>query len=86
VQTLICHFLYYICDFDLVLLAYNVSSSGRSPPSRGASIARAPKADRPEETAEAHGSKGPTIGAASGDGIPVSGTAIAVGAAALKVH
>jgi membrane protein involved in colicin uptake len=34
-QTFICHFLYCICDFDLVLLVYSVSSSGRSPPSRG---------------------------------------------------
>jgi hypothetical protein len=30
-QTFICHFLYYSCDFDLVLLAYSMSSSGRSP-------------------------------------------------------
>jgi hypothetical protein len=34
-QCFIRHFLYHICDFNLVFPAYNVPSSGRSPPSRG---------------------------------------------------
>jgi hypothetical protein len=62
VQTFICHFLYFIYDFDLVLLAYSVSSFGRSPPSRGSSITGAPKAGGPQDTIEAHGSKGLTVG------------------------
>jgi hypothetical protein len=77
--------LYYIYDFDLVLLVYSVSSSGGSPPSRGSSIAGEPKADGPQDTVEAHGSKGPTVGAAGGDGVPVPGAAIAAGVAVLEV-
>jgi hypothetical protein len=34
-RAFICHFLYHVCDFNLVSLAYNVPSSGRSPPSVG---------------------------------------------------
>jgi hypothetical protein len=85
VQTFICHFLYCIYDFDLVLLAYSVPSSGRSPPSGGSNIAGAPKAGEPLDTVEAHCSKGSTSGAVGGDGVPVSGATIAVGAAALEV-
>jgi hypothetical protein len=84
-QIFIYHFLYCIYDFDLVLLAYSVSSSGRSPPSGGSSIAGAPKAGGPQDTVEAHGSKGPTVGAVGGDWVPVSGAAVAVGVVALEV-
>jgi hypothetical protein len=69
----------------LVLLAYSVPSSGRSPPSGGSNIAGAPKAGEPLDTVEAHCSKGSTSGAVGGDGVPVSGATIAVGAAALEV-
>jgi hypothetical protein len=62
-----------------------VSSSSRSPPSGGSSIAGAPKAGIPQDTVEAHGSKGPTVGAAGGDRVLVSGAAIAVDAATLEV-
>jgi hypothetical protein len=78
-------FLYCICDFDLVLLAYSVSSSSRSPPFGGSSIAGAPKAGRPQDTIEAHSSIGATVGAAGGDGVPVSGANVAVGAMTLEV-
>jgi hypothetical protein len=46
-QTFICHFLCYIYDFDLVLPAYSVSSSDKSPPSAGSSIVGAPQAGGP---------------------------------------
>jgi hypothetical protein len=42
-QTFICHFLYCIYDFDFVLLTYSVSSSSRSPPSRGQALWVHPK-------------------------------------------
>jgi hypothetical protein len=87
VQTFICHFLHCIYDFDLVLLAYSVSSSDKSPPSGGggSSIAGAPKADGPQDTIEAHNSKGATVGAASGDRALISGTTIGAGAVAQVV-
>jgi hypothetical protein len=34
-RLFICHFLFHICDFNLVSLVYSVPSSSRSPPSRG---------------------------------------------------
>jgi hypothetical protein len=45
----------------------------------------APKADGPQDTVEAHGSKGQTVGAAGDDGVPASSAAVAVGAATLEV-
>jgi hypothetical protein len=45
----------------------------------------APKADGPQDTVEAHSSKGPTVGAAGGDGVLISGIDVAVGAATLEV-
>jgi hypothetical protein len=62
-----------------------VSSSGRSSPSRGSSIVGAPKADRPQDTVEAHGSKGPNVGDTGGDGVPISSAVVAAGVAALEV-
>jgi hypothetical protein len=41
-QTFICHFLCCIYNFDLVLSAYRVSSSNKSPLLRGSSIVGAP--------------------------------------------
>jgi hypothetical protein len=45
----------------------------------------APEVDGPQDIVEADGSKGSTVGAAGGDGVPVSGATLAVGAAALEV-
>jgi hypothetical protein len=42
-QSFICHFLYRVCDFNLVSPAYNMSSSSRSPPSRGPTLRVQPK-------------------------------------------
>jgi hypothetical protein len=49
-----------------------VISSAGSPPSRGPSIAGAPQTVGPQDTVEAHGSKGPSDGAADGDRVPIS--------------
>jgi hypothetical protein len=62
-----------------------VSSSGRSPPSRGSSIVGAPLVGKPQDIVEAHNPKGSTVRAASGDGVPVSSATIAVGAVVLEV-
>jgi hypothetical protein len=44
-----------------------------------------PKPADPQDTVETHDSKGSTVGSAGGDGVPISGTAVAVGTAALDV-
>jgi hypothetical protein len=59
-----------------------VPSFGRSPPSRGPSIECAPQAVGPQDTIEAHGSRGPSDGAAGGDKVPVFDAANAAAAAA----
>jgi hypothetical protein len=51
-------------------------------PLGGSSIAGAPQAVGPQDTVEAHGSKGPSDGVAGGDKVPVSGAAVTAGAAA----
>jgi hypothetical protein len=45
----------------------------------------APKAGGPQDTIEAHDSKGSTVGAAGGDGVLVSGAIIVVGVVSLEV-
>jgi hypothetical protein len=37
-RSFICHFLYHICDFNLVSSVYGVPSSDRSPPSGGPNV------------------------------------------------
>jgi hypothetical protein len=37
-RSFICHFLFHVCDFNLVSPTYNVPSFGRSPPSRGPAL------------------------------------------------
>jgi hypothetical protein len=75
-------FLYWICDFDLVLLAHSTSSSGMSLSFGGSIIVGAPKAGGPQDTVEAHGSKGLSDGAVGGDRVLDFGAAIAAGVVA----
>jgi hypothetical protein len=78
-QSFICHFLYHICDFNLVSLTYNVPSSNRSPPSGGrGSVAGVAQVIGPQDTIEVQ----PSDGAAGGGGVPVSGATATTGVAA----
>jgi hypothetical protein len=52
-RPFICHFLYHICDFNLVSLTYSVPSSGRSPPSEVPSVTGAAQVAKPQDTVEA---------------------------------
>jgi hypothetical protein len=76
-RPFICHFLYHVYDFNLVSPVYNVPSSGMSPPSRGPSIVGAAQVAEPQDTVEAQ----PSDEVVGGDRVPVTGAAVAVGAA-----
>jgi hypothetical protein len=76
-QPFFCHFLYRVCDFNLVSPAYNVPSSGRLPPSGGPSVTGAAQVAEPQDIVEAQ----PSDRAVGGGEVPVTSAAVATGAA-----
>jgi hypothetical protein len=75
--TLHLPFLVPVCDFNLVFPAYNMPSSGTSPPSRGHKVMGAALVDEPQDTVEAQ----PIDEAVGGGGVLVTGAVVAAGAA-----
>jgi hypothetical protein len=72
-RPFICHFLYHVCDFNLVFPAYSVPSSGRSPFSGGPSVTGAAQVAEPQDNVEAQ----PSDEAVGGGGVPVTVAAVA---------
>jgi hypothetical protein len=75
-RPFICHFLYRVCDFNLVSSAYNVPCSVRSPPSGGYVVVAAQVVE-PKDTVEAQ----PSDEAVDDSGVPVTDAALEAGAA-----
>jgi hypothetical protein len=75
-RPFICHFLYHICDFNLVSPTYSVPSSGRASPSSGSNVVGEAQVAESQDTIEAQ----PSDEAISGGGVPVTGAVAATGA------